>query len=217
MHGERLAPISDPVAFAKFVADLWEQRLPDASIVRVGRTGQAQGGIDVLVRTKTRRAVGIQCKATLKLTRSTLKAEVDKALAAGTRLDEFVLATSGPHDAEMVRAAHELSDLHAADGRFCVTVYGWEELQRMAEPYPALIARDLPASDQEQFLARDPDYSAKFFLVGVSDLGSDLGRRYARPAGLAAIARHVHEFDVPLAALKQDRSASIYDWQVEAA
>ena len=55
----------------------------DFSACRVGRSGQAQGGIDILAREGERR-VGIQCKRVKysKLTESVINKEVEKADAA---------------------------------------------------------------------------------------------------------------------------------------
>lgn len=143
-HGKILPPIKDDVMFEKFVAMLWEKRYPGSSTTMMGRTGQAQNGLDVLVRTQMGKLLGIQCKAVSKLTEKMLCDEVCKARTFEAKLDQFILVTTAPHDAAMVTIAQRLSEQHSERELFSVAVFGWEELQRLAEPHPDVIHHFFP-------------------------------------------------------------------------
>jgi hypothetical protein len=138
-HGKFLPPITDDVMFEKFTAMLWERRHPESTAVLMGRSGQAQSGLDVLVTTRTGKTIGIQCKAVKLLTEKTLLEEVDKALKFEPIIDQFVLATTAPHDVAMVAAAQRVSEEHSERDLFSVTVFGWGELLRLVEPHPEVI------------------------------------------------------------------------------
>ncbi len=143
-HGKSLPPIKDDVMFEKFVLMLWESRHPDSTATMVGRSGQAQSGLDVLVRTRTGKLIGIQCKAVKQLTEKMLVDEVNKALTFEPTLHQFVLVTTAPHDAVMVSAAQRLSEQHSERDLFSVAVFGWEELQRLAEAHADVVRHFYP-------------------------------------------------------------------------
>lgn len=130
--------------FEKFTAMLWEKRHPESTAVLMGRSGQAQSGLDVLVSTRTGKNIGIQCKAVKVLTERTLLEEVDKAIKFKPMIDQFVLATTAPHDVAMVTVAQRLSEEHSERDLFPVIVLGWGELLRLAEAHPDVIQHFYP-------------------------------------------------------------------------
>jgi len=143
-HGKTLPPFSDDQMFEKFVAELWEARHPGSSASFMGRPGQSQSGLDVLLTTQAGAVIGIQCKATTRLTEKTLTEEASKAASHRPLISRFVLATTAPHDVAMVTLAQRLSEENAEKDLFPVAVFGWTELLRLAEPYPEIIRRFFP-------------------------------------------------------------------------
>ena len=143
-HGKSLPPIRDDAMFEKFAAMLWEKRHLESTVTMMGRQGQAQNGLDVIVITRTGKIIGLQCKAVRQLTEKMLTDEVAKALTFEPKIEQFVLLTTAPHDAAMVTAAQRLSEEHSERNLFSVAVFGWEELQRLAEPHPEVVHQFFP-------------------------------------------------------------------------
>ncbi|UVC07839.1 restriction endonuclease [Rhizobium sp. TH2] len=150
-HGKMLPPISDDKMFEKFVATLWERRNPESSVVFMGRPGQAQYGLDVIVTTRSGTVIGIQCKATHRLSEKTVIDEASKAAQHKPSIDKFILATTAPHDAAIVTVAQRLSEENSDKNLFSIAVFGWGEILRFAEPYPEIVRQFFPeftSSDQ---------------------------------------------------------------------
>lgn len=143
-RGKMLPPIVDDVMLEKFAAALWDSRFPGRQSMLMGRSGQAQKGLDVLITTKEARTIGIQCKAVAKLTKAMLANEIAKALTHQPKIHQFVLLTSAPNDAELVTEAQRLTEQHEEQGLFSVTVYGWGEVMRLLEGHPAVVAQFFP-------------------------------------------------------------------------
>ena len=143
-HGKTLPRITDDQMFEKFVAALWERRHKGCSVTMMGRPGQTQSGLDVIVRTSAGDLIGIQCKATAKLTEAMLVREAGMASGHKPNISRFVLVSTAPHDAKLVTAAQKLTDENLAKGMFPVDVYGWSELLRLCEPYPEIVRRFFP-------------------------------------------------------------------------
>ncbi len=143
-HGKSLPPIKDEVMFEKFAAMLWEKRHSGSTVTMMGRRGQAQNGLDVVVTTRIGKVIGLQCKAVRQLTEKMLTDEVAKALTFEPTIEQFVLVTTAPHDAAMVTAAQRLSEEHSERDLFTVAVFGWEDLQRLAEPHPEVVHQFFP-------------------------------------------------------------------------
>lgn len=143
-YGKVLPPISDDKMFEKFIAALWEKRNSGSTATLFGRSGQAQHGIDVLITTATKKRIAVQCKAVTRLTEKMLIDEVAKATNYRPPVDHFVLVTTAPHDANLVTAAQRLSMEHGEKDLFPVTIFGWGEILRLAEPHPEVVHQFFP-------------------------------------------------------------------------
>lgn len=143
-YGKALPPISDDKMFEKFIAALWEKRNAGSTATLFGRSGQAQHGIDVLITTATKKRVAVQCKAVTRLTEKMLLDEVAKAANYQPPIDQYVLVTTASHDANLVTAAQRLSVEHGEKDLFPVTVFGWDEILRLAEPHPDIVHQFFP-------------------------------------------------------------------------
>src|SRR4051812_13304463 len=99
--------------FEEIYSDLARQEWGDPGVVRHGKSGQPQQGVDVSgVRASTQQTIGAQCKVHLtgaKLTWSEVEAEVKKAEGFSPALAEYEIATTASRDAEIQRQVRELN------------------------------------------------------------------------------------------------------------
>lgn len=104
---------------------IWE----DVGCARVGRSGQAQFGVDI-IGTYRQMQIGLQCKHYNKksFTLKTVADDIHKAEAAGLALGHLKFATTAPNDSKVVREVFELSEKRRADGRFTVSVDFWGDI-----------------------------------------------------------------------------------------
>lgn len=142
-NGKRLPPISDGRKFEIFTLDLWERLYGKGSATLFGRSGQAQDGVDVLVRAGDR-LIGVQCKAVAKLDVEVLEEEVGRARGFVPSLTHFVLVTTAPHDTALVSRAAALTKDHLAQGGFEVAYFGWDELLRLLEDHADVARKHFP-------------------------------------------------------------------------
>ncbi|KWS80243.1 hypothetical protein [Pseudomonas amygdali] len=71
---------------------------------------------------------------------------------------------------------------------------------------------DLEEADAKTFMARCPMFTPTLFFGAVVDLGPELQLKYALPAGLSAIVNYSAAHGVPISALQQDGTVSIFCW-----
>jgi tetratricopeptide (TPR) repeat protein len=129
---EILPPPNNSVVFESLCLDLWKElwRYPNAQ--KNGRSGQPQAGVDVFGQ-QHEQWVGVQCKQKdnplwVKVNVKELETEVEKALNFRPQLASFILATTGPADAEVQQRARELTEMHKKKGLFSVSVWSWREI-----------------------------------------------------------------------------------------
>lgn len=81
------------------------------------------------------------------------------------------------------------------------------------ETHPKLIGYiDMDAEDRRAFEAHCPAFNPHYFIGGVPDLGSNLGLKYALPAGITALVGYSTGHDVPIEMLQRDGTNGIYSW-----
>lgn len=112
---------------------------PDATLV--GRSGQAQGGLDIVGRDRRRDGywrVGVQCKrrngrqpdgdvrAGGLITLDEIKAELAKVAKIDRQLSQFALATTAAQDAQLQQAVAAYSSRRERAGRAPGIVWFWE-------------------------------------------------------------------------------------------
>src|SRR6266851_809718 len=112
-----------------------------------GRRGQPQAGVDVYGHDRVEgRFTGVQCKGKEEgygaaLTKTELRAEIEKAKAFEPPIEVFVVTTTAPNDATLQKLAREISDAHAKQGLFEVRVQGWQTLRQRITDYPELLTK----------------------------------------------------------------------------
>lgn len=126
--------------FEELCADVFQSQFGDPALVRWGRGGQAQHGIDILARNGSVYPIGLQCKKKAqwpvrKLTKADVHAAIAEASKFGT-LKEFYILTTAPDDASLLAYITTLNQQRAAQGLFRVVVLGWAEIVRRATQDP---------------------------------------------------------------------------------
>jgi hypothetical protein len=142
---EQLRPPATWEAFEEICADLFSLLWNDPNLVRYGRQGQAQNGVDIYGNDNGDDA-GVQCKAKrewppAKLTKADIDAEVEKAKAFTPKLKTYVIVTTADNDVHLTDHANAISAKHAKQGLFRVVVYGWSDLARRLWSYPDLLSK----------------------------------------------------------------------------
>ena len=132
--------------FEEICADLYSLEWSDPNVVRHGRKGQRQHGVDIFGQTKDSKLVGVQCKGKSRwppkpLTTKAIDDEVEKALSFPQKLSEFIIVTTADDDATIQQHALKLTLQHQVQGLFGVRVFGWGELNRKITSHPTLITK----------------------------------------------------------------------------
>lgn len=141
--GKRLPAISDSTMFEKFSLDLWGAQHPDSQSTLYGRNGQAQNGVDGVVRTGDR-LIALQCKAVEKLDQKTVETEVNRAKNFQPEISELVIVTTAPHDAKLVSYAETITRQHKQLNLFSVSYHGWDDLLRILEDHQWVARKHFP-------------------------------------------------------------------------
>lgn len=136
VHFEQ-APPRNWDQFEELCADTFQEEWQDAALVRHGRAGQPQHGVDIVGRDGAHWPVGVQCKKKSvwpikHVTTEELDAEVEKAKAFKPELKAFYLVSTAPDDQPLQEHARLITERHRKQGLFTVAVIGWSELVRRA-------------------------------------------------------------------------------------
>nr|WP_245198480.1 restriction endonuclease [Sphingopyxis italica] len=139
--------------FEELCADVFQEEWRDAALVRNGRAGQAQHGIDIIGRHGAVWPIGVQCKKksiwpVAKLTVRDLEKEVEQAKAFRPKLEQFYLVTTAVDDAPIIARAQALTQEHKKQGLFSVAVIGWSELVRRATRHSLVAQKHFGAHSQ---------------------------------------------------------------------
>jgi hypothetical protein len=137
--------------FEELCGDTFSALWSDPGLVRHGRGGQAQDGVDSYGKQGTRWPVGLQCKRKSKwpVTRLTT-AEIDKEVAAALKfrpkLRSFYILTTAPEDAKLLKHVREITVKHKRKRLFEVHLLGWQEIYARATRYPEVADKHFGAS-----------------------------------------------------------------------
>ncbi|SED26092.1 hypothetical protein SAMN05519104_3164 [Rhizobiales bacterium GAS188] len=128
--------------FEDICADLFSREWNDPNVVRYGRQGQRQHGVDILGK-ENGSDNGAQCKRKgiwppTTLTKTEVDREVAEAKKFRLKLKKYIIATTAPNDARIIDHVKTISARHAKKGLFSVHVYSWSEIVRRIQNYPDL-------------------------------------------------------------------------------
>ena len=157
--------------FEELCADVFQSAWSDPGLVRHGRGGQTQNGVDIVARHGAIYPIGLQCnKRRMWSPRRLAAADVDEAVAMAESfelpLKQFYILTTAPNDAGLLKHVYQISRRHKSDGRFTIGLFGWDEIVRRAMLDPAVTAKHFgPSADAA---ARSPLLATWFMSEGCS-------------------------------------------------
>ncbi|WP_350326866.1 restriction endonuclease [Pectobacterium aroidearum] len=136
--------------FEELCADLFEAMWSDPNLVRHGRAGQAQDGVDIIAARGGISPVGLQCKKKSKwpekaIKISEIKSEIEKAEKFTPPLKEFYLLTTASADAKLQKNIRELNLSREKNGDFLVHILFWDEIVRKISLYPMVAKKHFSA------------------------------------------------------------------------
>ena len=162
--------------FEELCADVFQSAWSDPGLVRHGRSGQTQDGVDIVARHGAIYPIGLQCKkrGVWPVGRLTA-AEIDEAVAEARNfeppLKQFYILTTAPSDAGLLTHVREISQRHERDGLFTVGLFGWEEVVRRAKLDSAVMAKHFGPSTGAG--ARSPLLATWFMAEGRLEMTDD--------------------------------------------
>ena len=129
--------------FEELCADTFAADWSDPALLRHGRGGQRQHGVDIVGRRGNQWPIGLQCKRKSKwpverLTVADVNEEIAQALKFRPKLKSFYILTTAPDDVKAQNRARQITARHAARGLFDVIVLGWSEIVRRATLHSAV-------------------------------------------------------------------------------
>lgn len=118
---------------------LYRRMWNDIGCVRMGGSGQAQFGVDILGY-DGKKNVGVQCKHYNKktFTLSTVTDDIDKAERAKLDIEHLLFATTAPSKSSLVRDIYSLNTKRRADGKFTVSVDFWGDISGHIRLHPEI-------------------------------------------------------------------------------
>jgi transcriptional regulator with XRE-family HTH domain len=121
-----------------------------------GRSGQSQGGVDVLCKDREGRRIGVQCKLSVAdpykaPSVAQLRADVEAARRAHPDLAQFIFLSSAPADKHLKDAARQLSQENLEQKLFTVDYHAWGWFEDKLREFPDLCVRyELVATAEAQ-------------------------------------------------------------------
>lgn len=139
-----IAPPANWQDFERLTLDYAKKQWKDEYAQRHGRQGQAQSGVDIYgTHSISHELIGIQCKKkkhfevpSKQLTIAEIDVEIDAAKAFSPRLDHFIIATTGPRDADLqgyIRIRNQ------SGIPFKVSLLFWEDYQEFLNDHVELM------------------------------------------------------------------------------
>ena len=114
---------------------------------RIGRNGQKQHGGDIVAKLASG-WTGVQCKwgaRTSEFTPADLRKIAREALEFRPPLSRLIVATTSSNDAPLQREARQISEEHAPDGLFSVSLFGWDDFCAKFDSHPDVIVHHYAA------------------------------------------------------------------------
>jgi len=126
--------------FEELCADLFEAAWNDPALIRHGRAGQKQNGVDIVARQSGLYPIGLQCKKKArwpakKLTTGEIDDEVKEAKDFNPPLIAFYILTTAADDIKLQKHVRSINERHKTAGLFQVVLLGWSEIVRRATRY----------------------------------------------------------------------------------
>ncbi|CAM3121566.1 hypothetical protein EJ082_15120 [Brevundimonas diminuta] len=158
-------------AFEDLTVSVARLTFDDPAPQKVGRPGQSQHGLDVIVELPDGRRFGIQCKRREDrdvnndplpggpITLDAVEAALEEVKAYKSGLDRFILATSAKTDSGLQAQVAKLSDGRRRAGKFPVQVWSWADYEAalnrdaaLQNEYYAMVAQGRTALERDRHL-----------------------------------------------------------------
>jgi len=130
--------------FEEITLSCFQIKWESPNLVRHGRRGQTQHGVDIYGPDSLERFVGIQCKNTDNLTLVQAEAEILKAEKFSPPISAFYFATTAPSDTKMQMELRKLSAKRVEQKKFPVGIFYWEDLSRELVKNPTEFSKHYP-------------------------------------------------------------------------
>lgn len=135
--------------FEELCADLFEAMWSDPRLVRHGRSGQAQNGVDIVTTYGGSYPIGLQCKKKSQWPIKTLtKLEVNQEIKAAEKfvpkLKEFYILTTAASDQAIQQHVRELNEGRSARKEFLITVLFWSDIVRKVGLFEQVARKHFP-------------------------------------------------------------------------
>ncbi|MCE9886085.1 hypothetical protein [Obesumbacterium proteus] len=139
-----IAPPANWQDFERLTLDYAKKQWKDEYAQRHGRQGQAQSGVDIYgTHSISHELIGIQCKKkkhfevpSKQLTIAEIDVEIDAAKTFSPRLDHFIIATTGPRDADL---QGHIRIQNQSGIPFKVSLLFWEDYQEFLNDHVGLM------------------------------------------------------------------------------
>lgn len=174
--------------FEELCADLFEAMWSDPGLVRHGRAGQPQHGVDIVAARGSIFPVGLQCKKKARwpvkrLTFAEVKNETEKADKFSPGLKEFYILTTALGDERLENQVRQFNQSRQKNGKVLVTVLSWAEIVRRVARYDDVARKHFPLGRRENsftpllatWYTRDGKLEAtgEEWAISVRELGED--------------------------------------------
>lgn len=131
--------------FEDICRDSFAERWSSPNLVRHGRSGQAQQGIDIYGEDDKANFVGIQCKNTIgTISEALIDAEVTNAEQFHPSIHTLYIASTCDTDAKLQAYVRKVSESRKQQGRFGVELAFWQAIKQDLCRDPALVAKHFP-------------------------------------------------------------------------
>lgn len=162
--------------FEELCADLFEAMWSDPTLVRHGRAGQAQSGVDIVAARGGIYPIGLQCKnksrwPVQKLTSLEVDDEVKKAEQFSPTLKELYILTTAPADERLQRYVRTLNESRQKQKRFPVEILFWTEIVRRVARFEQVARKHFPiVGSKNEF---SPLLATWYTVRGILELKGD--------------------------------------------
>lgn len=154
------------------------------NLIRHGRAGQKQDGVDVYGDDSFAQFVGIQCKNTVSgIDQQTIVDEVAKAEKFKPEIKALYIATTAPRDATIQAFVRQFNATRQQQGKFPISVEFWDDITAdlVKDPavlriyYPQMFDQNEPTREEH---LRKRDLSNLLALLDVIDFTSTIEHLY---------------------------------------
>jgi hypothetical protein len=146
-----IPPPSNEQDFERMCVEIYREIYECKQAQFVGRRGQHQSGIDVILRSPQGR-IGLQAKKYTKLPRKVIQDDIEAADSSPLRLSLFLVATTARSDSKLLEWIEVLSLLREEADLCPVAIDFWDDITQHIRRHPVLKKFDVrpPASSDEE-------------------------------------------------------------------